>query len=183
MILNMRFSMKQTLAGITAGVLTALLSLSSCAPKSSCDTLVCQNGGTCAADFCSCPTGYDGPQCQNLITERYIGTYAGFTRPRDGQATHLDTVDLYKNDKGILSLSAVRRRAADTIYTGMLDYKNDQLLVDDIYSNDNKKSVITITMVAPGVTTEARTLKMTVVDYQNSSKVNTLEFNGTWISR
>lgn len=183
MILNMRFLTKQTIAGISAGFLAALLSLSSCAPKSGCDTLVCQNGGTCAADFCSCPTGFDGPQCENLITDRYIGTYAGWTRPRDGQPTHYDTVDLYKNEKDILSMSVVRRRAPNTIFDGMLDAKNDQLLIADITGENNTRTVVNVTMVSPNVITEKRTLKMFVVDYKDNAKINTLEFNGTWIGR
>lgn len=181
MILNMRFLTKQTIAGISAGLLSALLSLSSCAPKSGCDTLVCQNGGTCAADFCSCPTGFDGPQCENLITDRYIGTYAGFTRPRDGQPTHVDTVDLYKNEKGILSMSVVRRRDPSTIFTGLLDYQNDQLAIDDLIGENNTRTVVSVTMVSPNVLSEKRTLKMFVVDYKDNEKQNTLEFNGTWI--
>lgn len=179
----MRFLTKQTIAGISAGFLAALLSLSSCAPKSGCDTLVCQNGGTCAADFCSCPTGYDGAQCENLITERYIGTYVGWTRPREGQPTHDDTVDVYKNEKGILSLSVVRRRAPNTIFEGILDAKNDMLSVAEITGDNNTRTVVSITMVAPNILTEKRTLKMFVVDYKDSEKTNTLEFNGTWIGR
>jgi hypothetical protein len=183
MILNMRFLTKQTIAGISAGFLAALLSLSSCAPKSGCDTLVCQNGGTCASDFCSCPTGFDGAQCENLITDRYIGTYAGWTRPRDGQPQHRDTVDLYKNEKGILEMSVVRRREPNTIYLGTLDAQNDQLNISEIISENNKRTVVSVTMVAPNVLTAARTLKMFVVDYQDGSRVNTLEFNGEWIGR
>lgn len=155
--------------------------MNSCAPKNSCDTLVCQNGGTCAADFCNCPTGYDGPECQNKITDRYVGTYAGFTDPRNGQPTHLDTVDVYNNGDP-LKMSVVRRRRYDAIYNGVLDNKTNTIIIADVV-NESARSVVNVTIKAPTSVSEKRTLNMNVVDYNNGTKTGDLTFNGVLVNQ
>lgn len=165
----------------SAFTLTASLLVSSCTPKNSCDTLVCKNGGTCAADFCNCPTGFDGAQCENKITDRYIGTYAGWTRPRNGQPTHRDTVDVYLV-KNPMTLSAVMRKYPTVIYTGILQNKNNTIAVDDII-NGNLKSVVNITIKSPTAVDSlgSKVLTLNVVDYTDGSKSDYLEFSGAQI--
>lgn len=176
----MQFLKKILLSAASALAVSSCLWVSSCAPKNSCDTLVCKNGGTCAADFCNCPTGFDGPECQNRITDRYIGTYAGFTRPREGQPTHLDTVDVYLYSSP-MTLSVVRRRSPDVIYKGIIQNANNTIVVDDIV-NGNMRSVVNISLKAATSTEPAKTLTMNVVDYTSGVKTNTLEFSGKFVS-
>ncbi|MDI9320670.1 MAG: hypothetical protein QM530_09385 [Phycisphaerales bacterium] len=156
--------------------LSFCLYLSSCAPKNSCDTLVCKNGGTCAADFCNCPTGYDGSQCENKISDRYIGTYFGWTRPRNGQNNHIDTADVYTN-KDPLIVSVVMRRYPTVIYTGVIENKNNSIVVSDIV-NGLLKSVVNITIKAPTAVDKKQVLNLNVVDYNNGNKITSLEFSG-----
>jgi len=42
--------------------------------KDDCKDVVCQNGGTCSGGSCTCPTGYEGTNCQ---TKSFIGSWKG----------------------------------------------------------------------------------------------------------
>jgi hypothetical protein len=172
----MQFLKKIILSTASFFTISTCLLMSSCAPKNSCDTLVCKNGGTCAADFCNCPTGYDGPQCENKISDRYIGTYFGWTRPRNGQATHIDTADVYTT-KDPLVVSVVLRRYSTVIYTGIIESKNNTIVVSDII-NGNQKSVVNISIKAPTAVDPKQVLDLNVVDYVDNVKSNYLEFSG-----
>lgn len=172
----MQFLKKIVLFTTSILPVSALLFLSSCAPKNSCDSLVCKNGGTCAADFCNCPTGFDGPECQNKITDRYIGTYAGFTDPRDGQPHHRDTVDVYLSQNP-MTMSVVRRRQSDVIFTGVIENSNNTIVVNDIIK-DNLRTVVNITLRAPTSVNPEKVLTLNVVTYTDGKKTSELEFNG-----
>ncbi|HTN18567.1 MAG TPA: hypothetical protein VL092_12835 [Chitinophagaceae bacterium] len=174
----MQFLKKSILAAASLFIVSATV-LSSCAPKSSCDTLVCKNGGTCAADFCSCVTGYDGAQCENKITDRYIGTYAGYTRPRQGQPTHLDTVDVYVSANP-LTLSVVRRRDPATIFTGVIQNQNNTIVVNDLI-NENVRTVVNISIKNATSVNATKVLNLNLVTYLNGLKDNELEFSGELI--
>ena len=60
------------------GVSSTLL-YTSC-EKDSCVDLSCQNGGTCADNFCRCKTGYEGAECEIKLTSRFIGRWSGLYR-------------------------------------------------------------------------------------------------------
>jgi hypothetical protein len=49
---------------------------SSCS-KDKCKDVVCNNGGSCNEGVCSCPTGYEGANCETLSRAKFVGTYAG----------------------------------------------------------------------------------------------------------
>ena len=177
----MQFLKKIILSTASIFTVSTALFLSSCAPKNSCDTLVCKNGGTCAADFCNCPTGFDGPECQNKISDRYIGTYAGYTDPRNGQPTHLDTVDVYAASNP-MTLSVVRRRRFDVIYTGILDNKNNTIIINDVVT-PTLTSIVNVTIKAPTSVSPKRTLNMNIEDYVNGTRTERLEFNGELVAQ
>ncbi len=46
-----------------------------------CEGVVCENGGYCYVDtftqkpYCTCPTGYEGPNCATVSVAKYIGTW------------------------------------------------------------------------------------------------------------
>jgi len=177
----MQFLKKIILSTASIFTVSAALFLSSCAPKNSCDTLVCKNGGTCAADFCNCPTGFDGPECQNKITDRYIGTYAGLTNPRNGQPFHKDTVDVYASSNP-MTLSVVRRRRNDAIYTGILDNKNNTIMINDVVTTA-MTSIVNVTIKAPTSVSAKRTIIMNVEDYVNGIRTENLVFNGELVAQ
>lgn len=45
--------------------------------KDACKDVTCQNGGTCNDGNCTCPTGYEGTNCQTLSRDKFVGTYIG----------------------------------------------------------------------------------------------------------
>ncbi len=59
--------MKHTKLTVITAIIMATISgiviFSSCS-KTSCGSIICQNGGTCSDGKCSCPTGYSGSLCQ-----------------------------------------------------------------------------------------------------------------------
>lgn len=63
-IVTFRFNM--TISRLSAGLLALLLLLAAtaCTEKNKCETLDCQNGGTCEDGYCKCPEGYIGSLCE-----------------------------------------------------------------------------------------------------------------------
>lgn len=59
-------------AVLTISIFSAVL-FASC--KNKCGSTTCQNGGTCTANVCVCPTGFSGNACQTGWTDVFIGTY------------------------------------------------------------------------------------------------------------
>ncbi|RYD58686.1 MAG: hypothetical protein EOP56_03615 [Sphingobacteriales bacterium] len=41
-----------------------------------CKAIVCSYGGVCKEGTCICQSGYEGPQCETVIRDRYLGTWA-----------------------------------------------------------------------------------------------------------
>jgi hypothetical protein len=72
-IKNIFFSVALTLGAFTAITYTAC-------NKDECKDVVCQNGGTCVSGACSCPSGYEGTNCETLWTTKFIKTW---TAPSD----------------------------------------------------------------------------------------------------
>lgn len=172
----MQFLKKIFLSTASVFTLSAGLFFTSCAPKNSCDTLVCKNGGTCAADFCNCPTGYDGPECQNKITDRYIGTYSGLIDPHAGQPHKLDTVDVFVSSNP-MTLSVVRRNNSSVIYTGVIENKNNTIVIADIV-NGSSTTVVNTTIKAPTSVNVKRTLNLNIKEYVSGKTVDEINFNG-----
>lgn len=60
---------------LTLGAFTAV-TITSC-NKDECKDVVCNNGGTCIAGVCSCPTGYEGVNCDTRTRDRFVGSWTG----------------------------------------------------------------------------------------------------------
>lgn len=71
---------KYTLVTALAFFGVAFTVLYSSCTDDSCTRLKCRNGGTCIDGFCKCPTGYEGQQCETVVSDKFIGRYFGHTK-------------------------------------------------------------------------------------------------------
>lgn len=70
--------------------LSTITVLSSCKKDDPCDSVVCQNGGTCNDGSCACATGYEGTTCGTEIRAKFIGTYNGnFSCPGNNSTVNM----------------------------------------------------------------------------------------------
>ncbi len=117
--------MKQFKHGFVAlmavlGVSSTLL-YTSC-EKDSCVNLSCQNGGTCADNFCRCKTGYEGAECEIKLTSRFIGKWSGLYRCSIESATDSlaptmrDTLTIFQVAEPDRVGLVFRRMKTDTLY-------------------------------------------------------------------
>jgi len=74
----MKFWKLTILTTVLFSVIVITLVISAC-ERNVCDNVTCFNGGSCNVGLCTCPTGYEGPQCGTLSVERFLGTYPGTT--------------------------------------------------------------------------------------------------------
>lgn len=95
----------------------------------SCTRLTCRNGGSCSEGFCRCPTGYEGSECQDRISARFVGFYYGTTNCDTDPAPVLDSAAIFvvkqPNIIGITRYSAL----ADT-FTGTISAGTNSMIVN-----------------------------------------------------
>ncbi len=51
-----------------------VITYSSC-KQDKCKAIACANGGVCTDGKCICPSGYEGPQCETVNRDRYLGPW------------------------------------------------------------------------------------------------------------
>lgn len=54
----------------------SLLCILSACKKDACETVICNNGGSCKDGTCTCPVGYEGVFCETSIALLFTGNYA-----------------------------------------------------------------------------------------------------------
>jgi hypothetical protein len=67
--------------GIVVALTAALGSIfmgTSCTPNP-CGDVQCVNNGTCREGRCACPSGYEGVFCEFKASDKFIGSYNGFS--------------------------------------------------------------------------------------------------------
>lgn len=95
-----------SMKSIRNAALTALLTIgafsaityTSC-NKDECKDVVCQNGGTCVSGTCTCPTGYEGTNCETLSRDKFVGKYVGTEICTIGTDSY--TMELSKNSDNL----------------------------------------------------------------------------------
>jgi len=76
--------------------------------KDGCVNVSCQNGGSCAAGVCRCPSGYEGTSCETLSRVRYLGIYGGYTTC-NGAGLVIDSVYIYQGNGDLSSVRVTQR--------------------------------------------------------------------------
>lgn len=82
---------------LTIGAFSAI-TYTSC-NKDECKDVVCQNGGTCVSGTCTCPTGYEGTNCEILSRDKFVGKYVGTEICTIGTDSY--TMELSKNSDNL----------------------------------------------------------------------------------
>ena len=105
-----------------------------------CLDLKCQNGGSCAENYCRCPVGFEGAECEFRTVDRVLGTYVGFTTC-DSFARLADTVTVFlKNaplEVGIVRYSDSVGNGRDTLY-GMVE--NYRINIPDLVDGNRRRN-------------------------------------------
>ena len=84
------------LTGLLFAAIMSAVFYTSCV-QDACNNVTCFHGGACGNGVCRCPTGYEGPTCQTLSTDRFIGGYAGYTSCNNTQQV-IDTAFITVGD-------------------------------------------------------------------------------------
>ena len=61
--------------------------MSSC-NRDKCKTIVCANGGVCNSGACTCPSGYEGSNCETVSREKFLGNWTVFEKGSVTEAAH-----------------------------------------------------------------------------------------------
>jgi len=109
---------KLTLLSALAFFAISTIVLYSACTVDPCIDLKCANGGACINGYCSCPTGYEGAQCDQMTNTKFLGTYTGNTSCNALPAI-FDTAVIYL-DQFPLNMGVV-----------FLSHKNDSLWQND----------------------------------------------------
>ncbi len=88
-VINMKNLKSILLAGfLTLGTFASTI-MTSCNPDA-CKDVVCNNGGTCTDGTCSCPSGYEGANCDTKSNAKFINA-AGWQVTEDGTSSSAAT--------------------------------------------------------------------------------------------
>jgi len=162
---------------LLAACASVIIYSSSCS-QATCTDVTCHNGGSCNNGVCKCPTGYEGANCDSLVANRYLGTYAGFTSCNNSAET-IDSVTISKdNPRNILSVKVVEKaHPFDTLHGFVTSNETTyELTLNDItYTNYHKTFNITLQ------SNNVLTLYSYEQDYTNPADtvINSCSFRGT----
>lgn len=143
------------LSALGAITVFSAVTFSSC-KDDKCKAIVCAFGGVCTDGKCLCPTGYEGPQCETVTRDRYLGIWVV---SEDGSLTDAAqySVSVAKGDN-ITELRIKNFRnlfvddvsafvKGDTIYIPQQTVNNNEIIgngyiVDDKFYGKNGKIVL-----------------------------------------
>ena len=63
------------LSAIVAIAAFTAVTYSSC-NNDKCKAIVCAYNGVCNDGVCTCPSGYEGPQCEKIMRDKFLGIYS-----------------------------------------------------------------------------------------------------------
>jgi hypothetical protein len=148
------------------GVVVGGSIVTSCEPNS-CDGVTCFNGGSCGGGICTCPSGYEGAQCQTRKIDRFLGTYAGFTTCDHG-AQVIDTVTIVEGTGGPGSVEVFYRSVYPKLLQGYVS-NNESVYSIKITNNDSSKRNTNEYLRYFAITLQSnKTLKLHTYEYEIS---------------
>lgn len=124
---------------LSAGVFLAVASTvtyTSCV-HDSCKALMCRNGGTCADEFCRCPVGYEGTQCEIISRAKFLGTYEGISQV-NGEPVKRDAaiVEPDHAEVSVTGLKVTILTRTPEVISGVIDANGKEVIVQPM---ENKK--------------------------------------------
>lgn len=124
---------------LSAGIFMAIASTvtyTSCV-HDSCKALMCRNGGTCADEFCRCPHGYEGTQCEFYSRDKFLGVYNGITQINGMPVTgDQATVEADPKSSSITALKVTMLSRNPEVIRGTIDPNGKEVIVEPM---ENKK--------------------------------------------
>jgi hypothetical protein len=149
------------------GISTSVL-YTSCT-KDQCADLKCQNNGTCTDGLCTCPTGYEGAECEMLSSDRFTGTYYGTSvtskYPVDVLPTLFDTVVIFTTpEPNRVAIVRMNTKANTPNYTRdtLYGFINGRKIDIDSVTQGNYKRYATAVLNTGGLTYQ--TEEVTTID-------------------
>jgi hypothetical protein len=112
-----------------------------------CQNVTCLNGGSCNGGACRCPSAWEGATCNQKVTDRFVGYYAGFTGCNQG-AQIIDTVfivgNIYKNPTTLRIIQ--KTHPLDTLFGNVVSTESTYSVVipDKVANKYNKKYHLTL---------------------------------------
>lgn len=163
---------------MTASLLSAIVGvavLTSC-EKNSCDGVTCLNGGSCGSGVCTCPSGFEGAQCETKSITRYLGVYGGYTTCNNGAPT-IDTVKVVPANRGPLTVDVYFQSIEPKVLQGYVS-SNESTYSIVVTNNDSSKAgsleylrVFTITLQAD------RSLKLHKYERNYTNEIDTFSYS------
>lgn len=102
------------------GVASTVL-ISSC-EQDSCLELNCRNGGTCADGFCRCMDGYEGTECEIVVSDLFLGFYKGNTNFNRNEPQFADSMIVYPvEDPNVIGFYRYGTAGGDSITGTIVD--------------------------------------------------------------
>jgi hypothetical protein len=148
----MKFWKLRLLTALAFFTITTMVVYSAC-QVDTCGTVLCQNGGACVDGYCSCPSGYEGTECQVLTYTKFVGIYTGSTTCNQN-STVLDTAVIFYPNNGLLNLGiALFSHRTDSLWnrndTLWGSINNNQIIVNDYYAPRFSRHVVVTYYASP----------------------------------
>lgn len=107
--------------------------------RDSCKAIKCRNGGVCNDQFCMCPDGYEGTQCEILSRQKFIGRYYGITKINDLPVT--------RDSAEITSYIGSSIAVETWVYSRLPEKMNGKAMGDEVYINSTDGKAVTLKMI------------------------------------
>jgi hypothetical protein len=90
--------------------------------------VTCANGGLCINDTCRCPVGYEGPVCETLSVDKFMGTWNVFEK---GTLTPSEQYSI--EIQSGFNPTSVDSLTIDGLYHDVINQAEGYVVVDTLY--------------------------------------------------